>query len=78
MDKMQHVVCNMTLLLALLYMTGSLLSAISIAIGVGLTKELVYDLYLDRGTSDIYDMLASTIGVILGIMLVLIFEWVKG
>ena len=78
MDKIQHTVCSMTLLLALLYMTGGLLSAISIAIGVGAAKELFYDLYLGRGTSDWYDMVANSLGVIFGIMLVLIFSWIKG
>ena len=76
-DKLQHALCSMTLLLALLYITGGLLPAVSIAIGIGATKELFYDLYLNKGTPDWYDMLANSLGVIFGTILVIIFEAIR-
>ena len=72
-DKQYHFVGSAILAIVFYMLTQSILGTIVMAIGVGAVKELFYDLYLNRGTPDIYDMLANSIGVIFGIILVLIF-----
>ena len=72
-DKQYHFLGSAILAIVFYALTQSIIGAIVIAIGIGAVKELYHDLYLNRGTPDIYDMLANSIGVIFGIILVLIF-----
>ena len=76
-DKQQHFLGSVILAIVFYVVTQSILGAIVISLGIGAVKELYHDLYLNRGTPDWYDMLANSLGVIFGIILVLFFELVK-
>ena len=77
-DKQYHFIGSAILAIVFYILTQSIVVAIIIAIGIGAVKELYHDLYLNRGTPDWYDMLANSLGVIFGIMLVVIFKLIKG
>jgi VanZ family protein len=77
-DKQYHFLGSAILAIVFYALTQSIVGAIVIATGIGAVKELYHDLYLNRGTPDWYDMLANSLGVIFGIMLVVIFKLIKG
>ena len=77
-DKQYHFLGSAILAIVFYTLTQSIIGAIVIAIGIGAVKELYHDLYLNRGTPDWYDMLANSLGIIFGIMLVVIFKLIKG
>ena len=76
-DKQYHFLGSAILAIVFYALTQSIVGAIVIATGIGAVKELYHDLYLNRGTPDWYDMLANSLGVIFGIMLVVIFETIR-
>jgi VanZ family protein len=76
-DKQYHFLGSAILAIVFYIVTQSTIVAIVIAIGIGAVKELYHDLYLNRGTPDWYDMLANSLGVIFGIILVIIFEAIR-
>jgi VanZ family protein len=77
-DKQYHFAGSTILAIVFYMLTQSIIGAIVISLGIGAVKELYHDLYLNRGTPDWYDMLANILGVAFGIILVLIFEGIKG
>ena len=76
-DKQYHFIGSAILAIVFYVLSQSMLGAIVIAIGIGAVKELYHDLYLNKGTPDWYDMLANSLGVIFGIILVIIFEAIR-
>jgi VanZ family protein len=76
-DKQQHFIGSAILAIVFYTLTQSIIGAIVISLGIGAVKELYHDFYLNRGTPDWYDMLANSLGVIFGIILVIIFEAIR-
>jgi VanZ family protein len=76
-DKQKHFLGSVILAIVFYALTQSIVGAIVISLGIGAVKELYHDLYLNKGTPDWYDMLANSLGVIFGIILVLIFEAIR-
>ena len=76
-DKQYHFTVSAILAIVFYIFTQSIIWAILISLSIGAVKELYHDLYLNRGTPDWYDMLANSLGVIFGIILVLIFDAIR-
>lgn len=71
-DKQLHFFATAMLTAWLFILFGSISLAIVIALIIGAAKELVWDLYLSKGTPDIKDMYANIAGAFATVLVVII------
>jgi VanZ family protein len=64
LDKQHHIVYSFALALAGAILFGAV-KGVVLALLVGVGKEVIYDCFLGRGDTDIWDMAANCIGVVL-------------
>lgn len=73
-DKLYHLVAGFAI--ALIFGLFNPIAGLIIAVGAGLTKDVVWDLYLKRGTFEVLDIFATVIGAIMGtVMAILIINY---
>lgn len=70
-DGLAHILASLVLC-AVLGVFLPLWAAVIIALAVGIIKELVWDLWLEKGTAEWRDMVSDAVGVLLGVALVLL------
>lgn len=70
-DGLLHILCSLVLC-AVLGAFLPLWAAVLVTLAVGFIKELVWDLWLNKGTAEWRDMVSDAVGVLLGVALVLL------
>lgn len=70
-DGLAHVLASLVLC-AVLGVFLPLWAAVIIALAVGIIKELVWDLWLKRGTAEWRDMVSDAVGVLLGVLIIIL------
>lgn len=70
-DGLAHILASLVLC-AVLGVFLPLWAAVIIALTAGVIKELVWDLWLKKGTAEWRDMVSDAVGVLLGVVLVLL------
>ncbi len=69
-DKLYHLIAGF--IIALIFGLFNPIAGLVIAIGAGFTKDVVWDLYLKRGTFEVLDIFATVIGAIMGTVVALL------
>lgn len=70
-DGLLHILCSLVLC-AVLGAFLPLWAAVLVTVAVGISKELVWDRWLNKGTAEWRDMVSDAVGVLLGVVLVLL------
>lgn len=70
-DGLAHILVSLVLC-AVLGAFLPLWAAVVITLAVGFIKELVWDLWLEKGTCEVRDALSDAIGTILGALIALL------
>lgn len=70
-DGLAHILASLVLC-AVLGAFLPLWAAVLVTLAVGVAKELVWDLWLNKGTAEWRDMVSDAVGVLLGVVLVLL------
>lgn len=70
-DGLAHVLASLVLC-AVLGAFMPLWAAVLVTLAVGVAKELVWDMWLGKGTAEWRDMVSDTVGIALGAALVLL------
>lgn len=73
-DKLKHFAITVAMVVFLFVITSMLWVSVSVALSIGLLKELWYDLWLKRGTPDIYDMVANILGALSAVLLICVWR----
>ncbi len=63
-DKLYHLIAGF--IIALIFGLFNPIAGLIIAVGAGFTKDVVWDLYLKKGTFEVLDIFATVIGAIMG------------
>lgn len=66
-DGLLHIVLS-SLIAAILSLFLPIWVAAIITFAIGLAKELVYDLWLKKGTCELKDLICDVAGIIIGIL----------
>ena len=69
-DKLYHLIAGF--IIALIFGLFNPIAGLIIAVGAGFTKDVVWDLYLKRGTFEVLDIFATVIGAIMGTVVALL------
>ena len=69
-DKLYHLIAGFAI--ALIFGLFNPILGLVIAVGAGFTKDVVWDLYLKRGTFEVLDIFATVIGAIMGTVVALL------
>lgn len=70
-DGLTHILVSLVLC-AVLGAFLPLWAAVIIALAVGIIKELVWDLWLKKGTAEWRDMVSDAVGVLLGVLIIIL------
>ena len=70
-DGLTHILVSLVLC-AVLGAFLPLWAAVLVTLAMGVAKELVWDLWLGKGTAEWRDMVSDAVGVLLGVALVLL------
>ncbi len=68
-DKWMHLLAGLSLSLAAGILWGSL-AGLATALIIGAAKELIWDLWLKKGTAEWWDFIATAIGGSIGAVLI--------
>ena len=71
-DGLLHILCSLVLC-AVLGAFLPLWAAVVITLAVGFIKELVWDLWLGKGTAEWRDMVSDTVGIVLGVLIIILY-----
>lgn len=69
-DKLYHLIAGFVI--SLIFGLFNPIAGLIIAVGAGFTKDVVWDLYLKRGTFEVLDIFATVIGAIMGTVVALL------
>ncbi len=69
-DKLYHLIAGF--IIALIFGLFNPIAGLIIAVGAGFTKDVVWDLYLKKGTFEVMDIFATVIGAIMGTVVALL------
>lgn len=69
-DKLYHLIAGFAI--ALIFGLFNPIAGLVIAISVGVAKDVVWDLYLKRGTFEVLDIFATAVGAIIGTVVALL------
>jgi ribonuclease PH len=69
-DKLYHLIAGFAI--SLIFGLFNPILGLVIAISVGVAKDVVWDLYLKRGTFEMLDIFATVIGAIMGTVVALL------
>ena len=70
-DGLLHILCSLVLC-AVLGVFLPLWAAVLIALAIGIAKELVWDLWMEKGTAEWRDIISDLVGIVMGSVLALI------
>lgn len=70
-DGLTHILVSLVLC-AVLGAFLPLWAAVIIALAVGIIKELVWDLWLKKGTAEWRDMVSDAVGILLGVLIIIL------
>ena len=71
-DGLLHILCSLVLC-AVLGAFLPLWAAVLVTLAVGVAKELVWDLWLKEGTAEWRDMVSDTVGIVLGVLIIILY-----
>lgn len=71
-DGLAHILVSLVLC-AVLGVFLPLWAAVLITLSVGFIKELVWDLWLEKGTAEWRDIIADAVGVLLGVFIIILY-----
>ena len=71
-DGLAHVLASLVLC-GVLGAFLPLWAAVVITLAVGFIKELVWDLWLGKGTAEWRDMVSDTVGIVLGVLIIILY-----
>ena len=69
-DKLYHLIAGFAI--SLIFGLFNPILGLVIAISVGVAKDVVWDLYLKKGTFEVLDIFATVIGAIMGTVVALL------
>lgn len=75
-DGLAHVLVSLVLS-AVLGVFLPLWAAAIITLAVGFIKELVWDLWLEKGTAEWRDIVSDAVGILLGVLIIILYAlWI--
>lgn len=63
-DKLYHLIAGFVI--ALIFGLFNPILGLVIAVGAGFAKDVVWDLYLKKGTFEVLDIFATAVGAVIG------------
>ena len=70
-DGLAHILVSLVLC-AVLGVFLPLWAAVLIVLAIGIAKELVWDLWLEKGTAEWRDIVSDAVGILLGILIIIL------
>lgn len=70
-DGLAHILVSLVLC-AVLGAFLPLWAAVVITLAVGFIKELVWDLWLEKGTAEWRDIVSDAVGILLGVLIIIL------
>lgn len=71
-DGLAHVLASLVLC-AVLGAFLPLWAAVLVTLAVGVAKELVWDMWMKKGTAEWRDMVSDTVGIVLGVLIIILY-----
>lgn len=71
-DGMTHILVSLVLC-AVLGVFLPLWAAVLITLSVGFIKELVWDLWMEKGTAEWRDIVSDAVGILLGVLIIILY-----
>lgn len=71
-DGLAHIIASLVLC-AVLGAFLPLWAAVVITLAIGIAKELVWDLWLKKGTAEWRDMVSDSVGIVLGVLIIILY-----
>lgn len=71
-DGLAHILVSLVLC-AVLGVFLPLWAAVLIALSVGFIKELVWDLWMEKGTAEWRDIVSDAVGILLGVLIIILY-----
>lgn len=71
-DGLAHILCSLVLC-AVLGAFMPLWAAVLVTLAVGVAKELVWDLWLKKGTAEWRDIVSDSVGIVLGVLIIILY-----
>lgn len=71
-DGLLHILCSLVLC-AVLAAFLPWWAAVLISLAVGFIKELVWDLWMEKGTAEWRDIVSDAVGILLGILIIILY-----
>lgn len=71
-DGLAHILASLVLC-TVLGVFLPLWAAVIIALAVGIIKELVWDLWMEKGTAEWRDIIADAVGILLGVFIIILY-----
>lgn len=71
-DGLAHILVSLVLC-AVLGVFLPLWAAAIITLAVGFIKELVWDLWLEKGTAEWRDIVSDAVGILLGVLIIILY-----
>ena len=71
-DGLLHILCSLVLC-AVLAAFLPWWAAVLISLAVGFIKELVWDLWMEKGTAEWRDIVSDAVGILLGVLIIILY-----
>jgi uncharacterized membrane protein YccC len=71
-DGLTHILVSLVLC-AVLGVFLPLWAAVLITLSVGFIKELVWDLWMEKGTAEWRDIVSDAVGILLGVLIIILY-----
>lgn len=71
-DGLTHILVSLVLC-AVLGVFLPLWAAVLVTLAVGVAKELVWDMWMKKGTAEWRDIIADAVGVLLGVFIIILY-----
>ena len=71
-DGLAHILVSLVLC-AVLGVFLPLWAAVLIVLAIGIAKELVWDLWLEKGTAEWRDIVSDAVGILLGVLIIILY-----
>lgn len=71
-DGLAHILVSLVLC-AVLGAFLPLWAAVLVTLAVGFIKELVWDLWLEKGTAEWRDIVSDAVGILLGVLIIILY-----
>ena len=71
-DGLTHILVSLVLCTVL----GAFLplwAAVLIVLAIGIAKELVWDLWMEKGTAEWRDIVSDAVGILLGVLIIILY-----